>query len=208
MSANRLRPDLRPDLRHVVDLVAEDATVLDIGCGDGTLLRHLAAEKRVDGRGIEIKQEGVNACVANGLAVIQGDADQDLGFYPDQVFDYAILSLTLQATRDPRAVLQDLVRIGRRAIVSFPNFGHWRVRLSLLTRGRMPVTETLPDPWWSTQNVHLCTIRDFTELATKLGVVVERGVALDAGGRPLGSSADTWSANMFGETGVFVLRRD
>ena len=202
-----MNPTLRADLAQVAAMVAPGSRVLDIGCGDGALLTHLAREKGIDGRGIEIKQSGVNACVARGLSVIQGDADTDLVDYPDSAFDYVILSLTLQATRDPKAVLLDLMRIGRRAIVSFPNFGHWRVRLRLLVQGRMPTTPALPDAWWSTQNIHLCTIADFIELAADMGVVIERGIALDAAGRPLRAGIAGRPANFFGETGVFLLRR-
>ena len=137
--------DLRPDLAVIARHVAPGARVLDVGCGDGELLQLLGARNDIDGRGVEISRDRVNACVAGGLSVIQGDADQDLDAYPDDAFDYAILSLTIQATRNPRKVLANLLRIGRNAIVSFPNFGHWRVRTKLLTTGRMPVTEHLPD---------------------------------------------------------------
>src|SRR5690606_5657120 len=131
----------RVDHLLIAEMVSHGARVLDVGCGDGALLQLLAETKGVDGRGIEISREKVNACVARGLSVIQGDADRDLADYPDQAFDYAILSLTVQATRNPRLVVENLLRIGRHAIVSFPNFGHWEVRLQLLVRGRMPVTQ-------------------------------------------------------------------
>ena len=145
------------------------ARVLDVGCGDGALLQLLAQKKGVDGRGVELSQRGVNECVAKGLSVIQGDADTDLSDYPDDGFDYVILSQTLQATRRPRAALANMLRIGRRAIISFPNFGYWRVRAQLAFGGRMPVTGRLDYHWHDTPNIHLCTIRDFVEIVDELG---------------------------------------
>ena len=172
----------RVDLEVVANLIEPSAKVLDVGCGDGALLEFLQGDKQIDGRGIELSQRGVNECVSRGLSVIQGDADHDLVFYPDNGFDYVILSQTLQATRNPKAVLDDLLRIGRHAIVSFPNFGHWRVRLSLMFKGRMPVTEDLPQSWYDTPNIHFCTIRDFVALCDELGATVESATALDSAG--------------------------
>jgi len=169
----------REDFREILRLVRPGSRVLEIGCGEGVLLDLLAREKAVDGRGMEISPEGVSACLARGLAVVQGDADRDLADYPARAFDYAILSQTLQQVRDPRAVLSELLRIAERAIVSLPNFGHWRVRWSLLTRGRMPMTEELPEPWWSTPNIHLCTLGDFTDLCADLDLRIEACAALD-----------------------------
>lgn len=197
----------RVDLAVVADFIAPRAKVLDVGCGDGELLHLLETDKQVDGRGVEISQRGVNECVARGLSVIQGDADTDLGFYPDKGFDYAILSQTLQATRNPRIVLDHLLRIGERAIVSFPNFGHWRVRTSLMLRGRMPVTRDLPYAWYDTPNIHFCTIRDFIALCDELGAKVERAVALDAAGQKIGVSMPWWFWNFSGQQAVFLLRR-
>jgi methionine biosynthesis protein MetW len=196
----------RPDLAAIAAMIEPGSRVLDIGCGDGQLLEFLVATKNVVGRGMEIEQEGVNASVRRGLSVVQGDADFDLGDYPDKAFDVAILSLTLQATRAPDTVLAELVRIGRRAVVSFPNFGHWAVRLHLLLQGRMPMTATLPRGWYETENIHLCTIRDFVELAGRLGLRVERALTLDGQSRlkPIRSMR---AANLFGQTGLFVLAK-
>jgi len=197
----------RVDHLLIAEMVSHGARVLDVGCGDGALLQLLAETKGVDGRGIEIERERVNACVARGLSVIQGDADRDLDDYPDDAFDYAILSLTIQATLRPKAVLENLLRIGRHAIVSFPNFGHWRIRLSLLLRGRMPVNELLPYAWYDTPNIHHCTILDFVELCDEMGIVVEKGLMLDSTGRPWRFAAPGVLANILAGQAIFVLRR-
>ncbi len=198
---------LRSDIRLVSDMVAPGSRVLDVGCGDGALLHHLALAKGVDARGIELSREGVAACVAKGLAVIQGDADTDLADYPDDCFDYVILSQTIQATRNPRTVLEQMLRIGRNAIVSFPNFGHWRIRTHLMFKGRMPVTENLPDTWYDTPNIHFCTIRDFVALADAVQARIVRADALDAAGKPVGVKMPWWFWNMMGEQGIFWLAR-
>ncbi|HET9934917.1 MAG TPA: methionine biosynthesis protein MetW [Methyloceanibacter sp.] len=197
----------RVDLLFIAEMVSPGARVLDVGCGDGTLLRLLSEKRGVDGRGIELSQAGVNSCVAQGLSVIQGDADTDLVHYPDLAFDFAILSQTLQATYSPRHVLEQLLRIGKRAVVSFPNFGHWRVRGQLLFGGQMPLTDNLPDHWYDTPNIHLCTIKDFRGLCKDVGARVERAVALNAYGRKLGVSMPAFAQNLFGEQAVFLLSR-
>jgi methionine biosynthesis protein MetW len=196
----------RLDLLLVADMVEPGSRVLDIGCGDGALLALLRDRRNVDGRGIELSREGVSDCMAKGLPVIQGDADTDLAGYPDDAFDYVILSQTIQATRQPRTVLENLLRIGRRAIVSFPNFGHWRIRWELGLRGRMPVTENLPHSWYDTPNIHFCTIRDFVHLCREVGATMEKAVALNAGGQPVRVAMPWWVWNMFGEQAVFLLR--
>ena len=165
--------DLRPDLATILQRIEPDTRALDVGCGDGVLMAALT-EKGVDARGIEIDPACVAACVAQGLSVVQGDADRDLGFYPDGAFDYAILSQTLQTAERPDRMLRELLRVGRRAFVSFPNFAYWRMRWALLSRGCMPVTRHLPVTWYETQNIHHVTVRDFEALAKDLGVRIER----------------------------------
>jgi methionine biosynthesis protein MetW len=197
----------RVDHLLIAEMVARGSRVLDVGCGDGALLQLLADTKDVDGRGIEVSRERVNACVARGLSVVQGDADRDLFDYPDEAFDYAILSLTIQATRQPMAVLEQLMRIGRHAIVSFPNFGHWRVRGRLLLTGRMPVTENLPEAWYVSPNAHLCTIKDFADLCKVVSARVERAVAFSAAGQKLGTWLPLTVHNLLGEKAVFMLTR-
>jgi len=200
-------PSIRVDLQLIAGMVARGSRVLDVGCGDGELLQYLWKTKGVDGRGIELSQAGVNACVRNGLSVIQGDADADLKNYPSDAFDYVILSQTLQATYNPRTVLDHMARIGKRLIVSFPNFGYWRVRVSLFFQGRMPVTQNLPDQWYETPNIHFCTIRDFVTLARDMTLTVEHGLALDGGGQPLKLDPTGALANLCAEQALFLLHR-
>ncbi len=197
----------RVDLVVVAEMVAPGSRVLDVGAGDGELLDLLATTRNCDARGIELSREGVNAGVARGLAVIQGDADVDLAHYPDDAFDYVILSQTLQATRRPRWVMEQMLRIGRHAVVSFPNFGHWRSRLDLMIYGRMPITENMPYSWYDTPNIHFCTIRDFVELVDVLDARMERAVALDSAGHRVRVNMPWWVWNLLGEQAVFLLSR-
>ena len=211
----RLRPsrdlgrpgEMRPDFAEILRLVRPSSRVLDVGCGEGALLELLVGEKSCDGRGLEISAEGVAACLARGLAVVQGDADRDLKGYPSDAFDYAILSQTLQATVAPREVLIELLRIADRAIVSFPNFGHWRTRLSLLARGRMPETQALPHQWWSTPNIHMCTLRDFTILCHELDLRIESCAALPTGKPPRVIDPERAVENWRSESALFLLSR-
>lgn len=199
--------NMRLDLRLIAEMIPERARVLDIGCGDGILMAHLVNEKAVDARGIEIDMQEATDAVANGLAVIHGDADTDLAFYPEGAFDYVVLSRTLQAVERPREVLRQMLRIGRHAIVSFPNFGHWEVRLKLLFGGRMPDTETWARPWYETPNIHPCTILDFFALAELEGYEIERWLAVDERGLKAPWRRSVRLANLFGQQALFQLRR-
>lgn len=199
---------LRHDLRLIASIVAPGARVLDVGCSDGALLAHLAREKRVDARGIELSQAGVHECVSQGLAVVQGDADADLPIYPPDSFDYVIVSQTIQAMRDPRAVLEEVLRIGRYGIVTFVNYAHWRARLDLLLNGRMPVARCLPEPWHATASIHPCTLWDFEQLCEQLGATIEQRLCLDASGDVSQLASSRWFDNLLSEQALFVLTRD
>ena len=199
--------NMRLDLALIAGMIKPGSRVLDIGCGDGRLIEHLYQDKGCDARGIEIDMVEVTQAVSHGLPVMHGDADMDLAHYPDHAFDYVVLSRTLQAVERPQVVWAQMLRIGTRAVVSFPNFGHWQLRLQLLTSGRMPMTATWDRMWYETPNIHPCTIRDFFDLCAAEGYVVERWLAADdVGGRA------PWRrfprlANLFGEQGLFLLRR-
>lgn len=200
-TANRL------DFLQIADMVEPGSRVLDVGCSDGALLKLLIDKRGVDGRGVELSQRNVNECVANGLSVVQGDADTDLTIYPDGAFDYVILSQTIQATQKPKHVLEQMLRIGKHAIVSIPNFGHWRVRLYLVLRGRMPVTKNLPYAWYDTPNIHFCTIKDFFALCDAVNAKVEAKIAVNAQGRKVNLGNNITFANLFAEQALFLLRR-
>lgn len=193
---------LRPDLAIIAANVAPDSRVLDVGCGDGALMAALRDDRQCDARGLEIDPVNVATAVSRGLSVIQGDADRDLADYPDASFDYAILSQTLQTTMYPHLVLDHLLRIGERAFVSFPNFAHWRVRVSLLWGGRMPVTRLLPVAWYETPNIHHVTVDDFRAYVRERGITVEQAWFLSGDKRTSAAAA-----NFRAEHAVFLLRR-
>ena len=206
-SSPRRPGDIRVDLKLIAGMIEPGSRVLDVGCGEGELLAYLEGEKQADARGLELRQECVHTAVSHGLAVIQGDANTDLKDYPSDAFDYVILSQTLQAMQDPKAALEQMVRVGRRAIVSFQNFGYWPLRLGLFLQGRLPVTKSLPYQWWETPNIHNCTITDFVALTNVLDVEIERTMVLRHDGRVMRFNSADRMANLFGEQAVFLLRR-
>jgi methionine biosynthesis protein MetW len=197
----------RADHEIILRAISKEARVLDVGCGDGELMARLKSDAKAIVRGMELSQEGVNACVSKGLSVVQGDADFDLALYPNDSFDVVVLSQTIQATRKPDAVLAQMRRIGKKAIVSLPNFGFWQVRMSLLITGRMPITKGLPENWHQTENLHLCTLLDFQELAVASGFKVSSVTRIANGLAGGPSSHATGLLNWLSEEAVFVLDR-
>lgn len=197
----------RIDLQRVADMIEPGSRVLDIGCGDGALLDYLVHFKQVDGRGIELSQEGVNRSVSLGLAVVQGDAETDLHNYPSDAFDYVILSQTLQSIYDVRGTLRELLRIGRHAIVSFPNLGYWRVRFDLLVQGRSPMSEKLPYIWCDSPNIRFCTLTDFVTLVGEMGLVIDRIVSIDHSGRATPRDTVGRWTNWLAEEAIYLLSR-
>ncbi len=210
---NTPEKNLRPDLAAIAAMIRPGTRILDVGCGDGALLEYLVRTKGVDGRGIELSQQNVNACVARGLSVMQGDADTDLMEYPSGAFDAVILSNTIQATERPRLVLDQLLRIGRRTAVSLPNFGYWKVRAALAATGRMPRTKNLDYSWFDTPNIHLCTLADFLELTGLCGAKVVEAHALNEKGetRPVQAQAiaNNWGGpNLTAPGAIFLLKKN
>jgi methionine biosynthesis protein MetW len=197
---------IRADLQLVADLVQPGTRVLDVGCGEGALLYYLAHHKGVDARGIEIRQQGVNACVQQGLSVVQGNAETDLEDYPSDGFDYVILSQTLQAMHDPRKMLRELLRIGKHAIVSFDNFGYWRARLGLLFSGSIPVADAPKHTWYDRDTIRPCTIHDFLLLCRDLAIDPERCFIVQASGNTREVATDGRLANFIGRQAVFLLK--
>ena len=198
---------MRLDQRLIAEMIEPGTRVLDIGSGDGSLIEHLFRTRNCDARGIELDMGEVTRSVAHGLPVLHGDADTDLAHYPDGAFDYVVLSRTLQAVERPREVLRQMLRIGTRAVVSFPNFGHWQLRLQLLLRGRMPMTDAWDRSWHETPNIHPCTVRDFFALCDDEGYAVQRWMAVDDKGDRAPWRRSVRLANLFGEQALFLLTR-
>jgi methionine biosynthesis protein MetW len=195
----------RFDLEVIANLVAPNASVLDIGCGDGELLQYLKAHKNIDGRGIEILQDQVGKALARGLSVVQGDAETDLGFYPDQSFDYAILSHVIQVTIHPDKILQEILRIAKYAIVALPNFAHIRNRTHLMFKGTMPVNEAIPYEWYETPNIHFCSIKEFTILCQKLELTIAKEIYINKKFLFPNIVNNKFFANIFADYAIFVL---
>lgn len=206
LKINHRASDIRVDLLLIANMISEGAKVLDVGSGDGMLLDYLRREKQVIGRGIELSPEGVNQSIAKGLSVIQGNAEEEISHFPDDSFDFVILSQTLQAMDRPDIILNELLRVGKRAVVSFPNFGYWRVRLHLMLKGKMPVTKSLDYPWYSTPNIHFCTIRDFVDLCEELDIKIEIGMAVNSSGSKMGVNSLFFS-NFLGTQGLYVITK-
>jgi methionine biosynthesis protein MetW len=197
---------MRPDLDLAAALVGTGRRVIDLGCGDGALLEHLITRQGCAGHGVEADAEGFHACVRRGVPVTQGDLELELAELDDDAFDWAVLSLTLQAVRHPADVLASMRRVAPRCVVSLPNFGHWRLRLAFAGRGRMPRSPLLPDPWYASPNIHLCTLRDFEHLAADAGLRITRRIALDEHGHPAARGGRP-APNLLAAAAVYALAR-
>jgi methionine biosynthesis protein MetW len=193
----------RVDYELIESLIEPGSKVLDVGCGDGELLTKLTADHKIEGKGVEVDQDLVMGCVGRGMAIIQRDIERGLGSYGDKSFDYVILSQTVQTIKDPERVFKELLRVGRKVIVSFPNFGHWRCRLQLLLTGRAPVTRQLPFRWYNSPNIHCLSLRDFEELCDKLGVTIEKRVPLVK----TSPSPVRFGPNLFAEQVIYVTSK-
>jgi len=204
---NIAKHHIRFDLEIIADLIKPGSKVLDIGCNDGELLSYLKKNKNIDGRGLEISQDSVNKAIQKGISVIQGDAEKDLSYYPDNSFDYAILSQTIQATKDPKAILKEMLRIADFAIISLPNFAYYKNRLHLLLKGLMPVSETLPFSWYNTPNIHFCSIKDFEILCKELRLNVNNRIYLTPKQKLLKIFGNQLTANFFAEYGIFLISK-
>lgn len=199
---------IRYDLEIIAQLIKPNSKILDIGCSDGELLRFLQENKNTDGRGLEISQKQVSKALSHGLSVIHGNAENDLSFYPDHNFDYAILSQTIQAMHNPKKILQEMLRIARFAIISLPNFAHFKNRLHLLLKGAMPVNKTIPFEWYETPNIHFCSIKDFENLCRKLNFKTEKKIFLTNKRKLTGLFSCDAMANFFAEYGIFLITKN
>jgi len=198
---------MKSEYKIIANIITENTRVLDVGCDDGSLMEYLKKDKNVDVRGIEISKEKVQTCISKGLTVIEGDAEFDLKQFPDKSFDYVVLGQTLQAFINPEIVIKELLRVGNKAIVTIPNFGHWKVRLNLLIQGTMPVTKTLPNEWYNTPNIHMCTIKDFFKFSETINFKIFKSLALRNKNVSTINSSNLSFKNLFCELGIFLIEK-
>ena len=198
---------MKTEYKIITNIIEKNSRVLDVGCDDGTLMELLKIDKNVDIRGIEISKEKVQICISKGLTVIEGNAEADLKQFPDKSFDYVVLGQTLQAFVNPEIVIKELLRVGKKAIVTIPNFGHWKVRLNLLITGTMPITNALPHNWYNTPNIHMCTIKDFVKFSEIIGFKIFRSLALKNKNISNINNSNLFLKNIFGELGIFLIEK-
>ncbi len=196
---------MKKEFKVIADLLPKNVTVLDVGCGDGSLMSHLIKEKNIEARGLELKKENVTKCIYKGLPVIEGNAETELHQFPNQSFDFVILSQTLQAFYNPEKVLKDLLKIGKSVIISIPNFGYWKVRTSLLFFGKMPVTKTLPNSWYNTPNLHMCTIKDFFHFCLEKNIEIKKAVGVNEDNTSEIKKNNLEIKNFFSKLGIFLI---
>jgi methionine biosynthesis protein MetW len=198
---------MKNEFKVIADLIEKDKKVLDVGCADGTLMKFLEDNKNINIRGLEISKEKVQECIAKGLIIIEGNAEKDLKQFPDKSFDYVILSQTLQAFLNPELVLNELLRVGKKAIITIPNFGYWKVRLHLLLKGTMPITKTLPDEWYNTPNLHMCTIKDFVHFVKSRNIKIFKSIALNKLNASLINERNLEIKNLSADLGIFLIEK-
>ena len=198
---------MKKEFKIIADLIENNTRVLDVGCGDGTLMKYLKDEKNIDTRGLEILKNKVQNCISKGLSVIEGDAEKDLHQFPNLSFDYVVLSQTLQAFYNPEKVIDDLLKVANKAIVTIPNFGYWKVRLHLLIKGTMPITKTLPNEWYNTPNLHMCTIKDFFNFCSKKNIELYKSIALKDEKTSTINKANINIKNLYSELGIFLIKK-